>query len=49
VAADHGLDRVVADTDRGNLASQRTLERAGFRRLRSEGGLYFYEVILGCN
>ncbi|MGK5739851.1 GNAT family N-acetyltransferase [Micromonospora sp. URMC 103] len=49
VAGDHGLDRVVADTDRGNIASQRTLERAGFRRLRSEGGLYYYELILGSN
>lgn len=49
VAAGHGLDRVVADTDRGNIASQRTLERAGFSRVRSEGGLHFYEAVLGCS
>lgn len=49
VAADHGLDRAVADTDRGNIASQRTLERAGFRRLRSRGCLYSYEVVLRGN
>jgi RimJ/RimL family protein N-acetyltransferase len=47
VAARHSLDRVVADTDQNNTASQRTLERAGFSRVREEGGLYFYEVILG--
>jgi RimJ/RimL family protein N-acetyltransferase len=47
VAADHGLSRVVADTTRDNLASQRTLERAGFRQIGTNGELYEYEVILG--
>jgi RimJ/RimL family protein N-acetyltransferase len=46
LAADYGLDRVLADTDQSNIASQRTLERAGFTRRRSDGGLYFYEVVL---
>ena len=49
VATRHGLDRVVADTDRANFASQRTLERAGFTRQRNEADLYFYEAILGNN
>lgn len=47
VAAVHGLNRVAADTDRANVASQRTLERAGFSRVRSDPALHFYEVILG--
>jgi RimJ/RimL family protein N-acetyltransferase len=47
VATSHGLDRVVADTDRGNIASQRTLERAGFTCRRDEADLYFYEAVLG--
>lgn len=46
VAATHGLDRVVADTDRANIASQRTLERAGFTRWRHEADVYFYEAVL---
>lgn len=49
VATRHGLDRVVADTDRANIASQRTLERAGFTRQRNEADVYFYEAILGNN
>ena len=47
VASRHGLDRVVADTDRANVASQRTLERAGFTRRRHEADLYFYEATVG--
>jgi RimJ/RimL family protein N-acetyltransferase len=46
VAAEHGVSRVVADTDTGNIASQRTLERAGFRRSGTNGDLYLYEVLL---
>lgn len=49
VATRHGLDRVVADTDRANIASHRTLERAGFTRQRNEADVYFYEAILGSN
>ncbi|MEV4825158.1 GNAT family protein [Micromonospora sp. NPDC049274] len=46
VAAGHGLSRVVADTTADNVASQRTLERAGFRRLANSGDLHRYEVLL---
>jgi RimJ/RimL family protein N-acetyltransferase len=46
VAADHGASRVVAATDRDNIASQRTLERAGFRQLSTDGDLCSYEVLL---
>ena len=46
LAADHGLDRVLADTEHSNIASQRTLERAGFTRRRSDGELSFYEAVL---
>jgi RimJ/RimL family protein N-acetyltransferase len=47
VATSHGLDRVVATTEQANIASQRTLERAGFTRRRHEADLYLYEAILG--
>ncbi|MEV4620633.1 GNAT family N-acetyltransferase [Asanoa sp. NPDC049573] len=43
LAAEHGLSRVVADTTEDNVASQKTLERAGFRRT---GPAYLYEVVL---
>jgi RimJ/RimL family protein N-acetyltransferase len=46
VAADHGLSRVVADTTGDNVASQRTLERAGFRHIGTDGDLYQYEIVL---
>ncbi|MFG3556880.1 GNAT family N-acetyltransferase [Micromonospora sp. NPDC047557] len=46
VAAGHGLSRVVADTTADNVASQRTLERAGFRRVGTNGDLHRYEVPL---
>jgi RimJ/RimL family protein N-acetyltransferase len=46
VAADHGLSRVIADTTLDNIASQRTLIRAGFRRVRSDAELHHYEVLL---
>jgi RimJ/RimL family protein N-acetyltransferase len=46
VAADHGLSRVVADTTGDNVASQRTLERAGFRQIGTNGDLHLYEVHL---
>lgn len=46
VAADHGLSRVVADTAKDNVASQRTLERAGFHQTGANGDLYLYEVLL---
>jgi RimJ/RimL family protein N-acetyltransferase len=46
VATEHGLSRVVADTTADNLASQRTLERAGFRRTGTNGDVHLYEVLL---
>jgi RimJ/RimL family protein N-acetyltransferase len=44
VAAEHGLSRVVADTGLDNVASQRTLIRAGFRLVRSDAELQYYEI-----
>jgi RimJ/RimL family protein N-acetyltransferase len=46
VAADHGLLKVVADTTMENIASQRTLTRAGFRLVRTDDDLHYYEVVL---
>lgn len=46
VAGAHGLTRVVADTTPDNIASQRTLERAGFRCVDRDGDTYRYEVLL---
>lgn len=44
VARDHGLSRIVADTDRGNIASQRTLEHAGFVTTGTDEDLFLYEL-----
>jgi RimJ/RimL family protein N-acetyltransferase len=46
VAADHGLFRVIADTTLDNIASQRTLIRAGFRLVSTDAELHHYEVLL---
>jgi RimJ/RimL family protein N-acetyltransferase len=46
VAAEHGVSRVVADTEKTNIASQRTLEHAGFRQIDTDGDLYLYELVL---
>jgi RimJ/RimL family protein N-acetyltransferase len=46
LAAEHGLSRVVADTTGDNVASQRTLERAGFRHIGTDGERYLYEKLL---
>jgi RimJ/RimL family protein N-acetyltransferase len=46
VAADHGLSKVIADTTLDNIASQRTLTRAGFRLVSSSAELHLYEVLL---
>ena len=46
VAADHGLSRVIADTTLDNIASQRTLIRAGFRLVSTDGELHHYEALL---
>jgi RimJ/RimL family protein N-acetyltransferase len=46
VATEHGLSSVIADTTLDNIASQRTLIRAGFRLVRNDGELHYYEVLL---
>ena len=46
MAADHGVSRVIADTALDNIASQRTLIRAGFRLVRTDGELHYYEALL---
>jgi RimJ/RimL family protein N-acetyltransferase len=46
VAAAHGLSRVTADTADDNIASQRTLERAGFRLFATDVDLHLYEFLL---
>ena len=46
VAADHGLSRVIADTTLDNIASQRTLIRAGFRLVSTDAELHHYELLL---
>ena len=46
IAADHGLSRVIAETTPDNIASQRTLVRAGFRLVDTDGALYQYEALL---
>ena len=38
-----GLSRLVADTDKDNTASQRTLEHAGFTKTRENEDLFLYE------
>ena len=47
VAADRGLSTVTANTTLDNIASQRTLIRAGFRLVRTDAELHHYEVNLG--
>lgn len=46
IATEHGLSRVIADTTKDNIASQRTLERAGFNQVGDDGDLYLYEALL---
>jgi RimJ/RimL family protein N-acetyltransferase len=46
VAADHGVSKVMADTTPDNVASQRTLIRAGFRLASTDAELHYYEVLL---
>ncbi len=46
LAREHRLTRVAADTDNGNIASQRTLEHAGFTQIGTNGNLRLYEVVL---
>jgi RimJ/RimL family protein N-acetyltransferase len=46
IAKDNGLSRVIADTARDNFASQKTLVRAGFRLVGTDGELHYYEAVL---
>lgn len=46
IAAEHGVSRVVADTTPDNIGSQRTLSRAGFRLVSTDGEFHQYEVLL---
>ncbi len=46
LARQQGLSRIVADTDEDNIASQRTLERAGFTQTGTNGDLYLYAIVL---
>lgn len=46
IAADHGVSRVIADTTPDNIASQRTLVRAGFRLVGTDSELHRYEALL---
>jgi RimJ/RimL family protein N-acetyltransferase len=46
VAGENGLFRVIADTTPDNIASQRTLVRAGFRLVKTDLELLLYEVLL---
>ena len=46
MAADDGLLRVIADTALDNIASQRTLVRAGFRLVSTDAELHHFEVLL---
>ena len=47
VATHRGVLRVIADTTLDNIASQRTLIRAGFRLVNTDAELHHYEVLLG--
>ena len=46
LARQQGLSRIVAGTDEDNIASQRTLERAGFTQTGTNGDLYLYAIVL---
>jgi RimJ/RimL family protein N-acetyltransferase len=46
IAADHGVSKVIADTTRDNIASQRALIRAGFRLVGTVGELHYFEALL---
>jgi RimJ/RimL family protein N-acetyltransferase len=46
IAEDHGLAKVIANTTLTNIASQRTLVRAGFELAESDDELQYYEALL---
>jgi RimJ/RimL family protein N-acetyltransferase len=47
VATNHDVLKVIADTTVDNVASQRTLTRAGLRLVNTDADLQYYEVLLG--
>lgn len=44
IAGEAGVTMIRADTELDNIASSRTLERAGFHRVRADAELYYYEA-----
>lgn len=46
VARRHGLRAVVAETDDGNVASERVLERTGFVQVRQGDGVTMWRLVL---
>jgi RimJ/RimL family protein N-acetyltransferase len=46
MAADNGLSKVIADTALDNIASRRSLIRAGFRLVATDDELHHYEALL---
>jgi RimJ/RimL family protein N-acetyltransferase len=46
LGAELGISRVIADTTLDNLASQRTLIRAGFHLVCADAELRYYEILL---
>ena len=46
IAAEHGLSKVIANTTLDNIASQRTLLRAGFRLASTDDEVQYYEALL---
>ncbi|MDQ2738025.1 MAG: GNAT family N-acetyltransferase [Actinomycetota bacterium] len=44
LAREQGLSRIIADTDKDNTASQRTLEHAGFTKTGTNADLLLYEL-----
>jgi RimJ/RimL family protein N-acetyltransferase len=46
LAAGHGVTKVIAETTLENIASQRTLARAGFSLVNTDAELHHYEVVL---
>ena len=47
IAADLGVTKIRADTDLDNIASQRTLEKAGFSLVDTDATLHYYEILIG--
>ena len=45
-ACEHGVSLILADTDLDNIASQRTLEHAGFTRAATDPQLHHYQIHL---